>query len=74
MPVIQQHSQETVHKMLVENANIQHPRRHHEFFLRSRPYKGEPPTVAGKSLLFLCSSIIFIVQTFGQMRVCDSVF
>ncbi|XP_047463848.1 uncharacterized protein si:dkeyp-69c1.9 isoform X2 [Mugil cephalus] len=23
------------------------PRHHHEFFLRSRPYRGEPPTVAG---------------------------
>ncbi|XP_035812348.2 uncharacterized protein si:dkeyp-69c1.9 [Amphiprion ocellaris] len=33
--------------MFFENANLQHPRRHHEFFLRTRPYRGEPPTAAG---------------------------
>ncbi|XP_069002507.1 uncharacterized protein [Embiotoca jacksoni] len=43
MPVIQ----EATDKMFFENTNLQQPRRHHEFFLRSRPYRGEPPTVAG---------------------------
>ncbi|XP_035767640.1 uncharacterized protein si:dkeyp-69c1.9 isoform X1 [Neolamprologus brichardi] len=43
MPVIQ----EPADKMFFENASLQQPRRHHEFFLRSRPYRGEPPTVAG---------------------------
>ncbi|KAM4545331.1 uncharacterized protein PAE49_017947 [Odontesthes bonariensis] len=33
--------------MFFENAHLQQPRRHHDFFLRSRPYRGEPPTVAG---------------------------
>ncbi|XP_026226229.1 uncharacterized protein si:dkeyp-69c1.9 [Anabas testudineus] len=47
MPEIQQHSQETTDKMFVENANVQHPRPHHDLLLRSRPYRGEPPTVAG---------------------------
>ncbi|XP_026183658.1 uncharacterized protein LOC113142713 isoform X2 [Mastacembelus armatus] len=47
MPVSQQHGQEPGDTMFIENANVQHPRRHHEFFLRSRPYRGEPPTVAG---------------------------
>ncbi|CAG5873848.1 unnamed protein product [Menidia menidia] len=43
MPV----TQETKGKKFLENAHLQHPRRYHEFFLRSRPYRGEPPTVAG---------------------------
>ncbi|XP_041864596.1 uncharacterized protein si:dkeyp-69c1.9 isoform X2 [Melanotaenia boesemani] len=33
--------------MFFENAHLQQPRCYHEFFLRSRPYRGEPPTVAG---------------------------
>ncbi|XP_072231588.1 uncharacterized protein [Leuresthes tenuis] len=33
--------------MFFENAHLQQPRRYHDFFLRSRPYRGEPPTVAG---------------------------
>ncbi|CAJ1063960.1 uncharacterized protein si:dkeyp-69c1.9 [Xyrichtys novacula] len=33
--------------MFVKNFNLQHPRRHYELFLPSRPYRGEPPTVAG---------------------------
>ncbi|XP_034406363.1 uncharacterized protein si:dkeyp-69c1.9 [Cyclopterus lumpus] len=33
--------------MFIKNDNLQNPRRQHEFFLRSRPYRGEPPTVAG---------------------------
>ncbi|XP_070839206.1 uncharacterized protein [Chaetodon trifascialis] len=33
--------------MFIKNVNLRHPRRHHELFLPSRPYKGEPPTVAG---------------------------
>ncbi|XP_076607251.1 uncharacterized protein LOC143333166 [Chaetodon auriga] len=33
--------------MFIKNANLRHPRRHHELFLPSRPYRGEPPTVAG---------------------------
>ncbi|XP_059207074.1 uncharacterized protein si:dkeyp-69c1.9 [Centropristis striata] len=33
--------------MFIKNANLQNPRRHHEFFLHSRPYRGEPPSVAG---------------------------
>ncbi|XP_040007023.1 uncharacterized protein si:dkeyp-69c1.9 [Xiphias gladius] len=33
--------------MFIDNANPRHPRRHHEFFLRRRPYRGELPTVAG---------------------------
>ncbi|XP_074467981.1 uncharacterized protein LOC141753327 isoform X2 [Sebastes fasciatus] len=33
--------------MFIKNANLRNPRRHHEFFLRSRPYRGEPPAVAG---------------------------
>lgn len=52
MPVIQ----EPEDKMFFESANLQHPRRHHEFFLRSRPYRGEPPTVAGKVPLLLRNS------------------
>ncbi|XP_071316512.1 uncharacterized protein [Trachinotus anak] len=32
--------------MFIENAHQRHPRRH-ELFLRSRPYRGELPTVAG---------------------------
>ncbi|KAK2828634.1 hypothetical protein Q5P01_019668 [Channa striata] len=47
MPVIHQHSQEPTEKMFIENASLQPPRRHHELFLRSRPYRGELPTVAG---------------------------
>ncbi|XP_018547977.1 uncharacterized protein si:dkeyp-69c1.9 [Lates calcarifer] len=49
MPVGHQHSQrkEPTEKMFIENANPQHPPRRHEFFLRSRPYRGELPTVAG---------------------------
>ncbi|KAL3971079.1 male-specific lethal 2 [Sarotherodon galilaeus] len=43
MPVIQK----PAGKMFFENANLQQQRRHHKFFLRSRPYRGEPPTVAG---------------------------
>ncbi|XP_030602675.1 uncharacterized protein LOC115792328 [Archocentrus centrarchus] len=43
MPVIQKPEA----KMFFESANLQRPRHHHEFFLRSRPYRGEPPTVAG---------------------------
>ncbi|XP_067350358.1 uncharacterized protein si:dkeyp-69c1.9 isoform X2 [Channa argus] len=39
--------------MFIENANLQSPRRHHEVLLRSRAYRGELPTVAGKCLL-LC--------------------
>ncbi|KAK5858487.1 hypothetical protein PBY51_002622 [Eleginops maclovinus] len=33
--------------MFIKNANLQNPRRQHDFFLRSPPYRGEPPTVAG---------------------------
>ncbi|XP_056295702.1 uncharacterized protein si:dkeyp-69c1.9 [Pseudoliparis swirei] len=33
--------------MFIKNDNLQKPRRHLEFFLPSRPYRGEPPTVAG---------------------------
>ncbi|CAN9501325.1 unnamed protein product [Ophioblennius macclurei] len=33
--------------MFFENANVQHPRQHHQLFLRSRPYRGELPAVAG---------------------------
>ncbi|XP_068456266.1 uncharacterized protein si:dkeyp-69c1.9 [Clinocottus analis] len=33
--------------MFIKNDNLQNPHRQHEFFLRSRPYRGEPPTVAG---------------------------
>nr|XP_020454050.1 uncharacterized protein LOC109959212 [Monopterus albus] len=47
MPVGQHHSQEPKNTMFTENANLQHPRHYHEFLLRSRPYRGEPPTVAG---------------------------
>ncbi|KAG7237045.1 hypothetical protein INR49_032868, partial [Caranx melampygus] len=47
MPVNQQHNLEVTDKMFIENANRQHPRRHHELFLRCRPYRGELPTVAG---------------------------
>ncbi|XP_061596852.1 uncharacterized protein si:dkeyp-69c1.9 [Cololabis saira] len=43
MPVIQGSSD----KMFFENAHIRHPRRYHEAFLRSRPYRGELPTAAG---------------------------
>lgn len=59
MPVIQQHSQERADKMFFEHANLQHPRRHHEPFLRSRPYRGELPTEAGKAFLLLCFRTIF---------------
>ncbi|XP_023277173.1 uncharacterized protein LOC111666168 [Seriola lalandi dorsalis] len=47
MPVSQQDSEEPTDKMFIENANGRHPRCHHEFFQRSRPYRGELPTVAG---------------------------
>ncbi|XP_040929693.1 uncharacterized protein si:dkeyp-69c1.9 [Betta splendens] len=47
MPVTKQHNQEPPDIMFVENANVQQPRPHHELLLRSRPYRGEPPTVAG---------------------------
>ncbi|XP_034540389.1 uncharacterized protein si:dkeyp-69c1.9 [Notolabrus celidotus] len=33
--------------MFIQNFNLRHPRRHHELFLPSRPYKGEPPSLAG---------------------------
>ncbi|XP_042355722.1 uncharacterized protein si:dkeyp-69c1.9 [Plectropomus leopardus] len=33
--------------MFIKNANLRNPRRHYEFFLPSRPYRGEPPAVAG---------------------------
>ncbi|KAI4814010.1 hypothetical protein KUCAC02_003228 [Chaenocephalus aceratus] len=33
--------------MFIQNANLQNARRQHDFFLRSPPYRGEPPTVAG---------------------------
>uniref|UniRef100_UPI0037E9AD8A uncharacterized protein n=1 Tax=Semicossyphus pulcher TaxID=241346 RepID=UPI0037E9AD8A len=33
--------------MFIKNFNLQHPRRHHDLFLPSRPFRGEPPTVAG---------------------------
>ncbi|XP_051256636.1 uncharacterized protein si:dkeyp-69c1.9 isoform X2 [Dicentrarchus labrax] len=33
--------------MFIKNTNLRHPSRHHELFLPSRPYKGEPPAVAG---------------------------
>ncbi|KAM3600860.1 uncharacterized protein V6R79_003880 [Siganus canaliculatus] len=33
--------------MFIKNVNLHHPNRYHELFLPSRPYKGEPPTVAG---------------------------
>ncbi|XP_049448708.1 uncharacterized protein si:dkeyp-69c1.9 [Epinephelus fuscoguttatus] len=33
--------------MFIKNANRQNPRRHYEFFQRSRTYRGEPPAVAG---------------------------
>ncbi|XP_054611527.1 uncharacterized protein si:dkeyp-69c1.9 isoform X2 [Dunckerocampus dactyliophorus] len=36
---------EPSNKMFMEN--LQHSRRHHNFFLRARPYRGELPTVAG---------------------------
>lgn len=45
MPAIQGSSD----KMFFENAHIQHPRQYHKFFLRSRPYRGELPAVAGKA-------------------------
>lgn len=36
-------------KVFFENAHIRHPCHYHELFLRSRPYKGEPPTVTVKT-------------------------
>ncbi|XP_044079287.1 uncharacterized protein si:dkeyp-69c1.9 [Siniperca chuatsi] len=47
MPVSQQHSQGPTDKMFIKNANLRHPSRHHELFMDCRPYRGEPPTVAG---------------------------
>ncbi|XP_040907984.1 uncharacterized protein si:dkeyp-69c1.9 [Toxotes jaculatrix] len=47
MPVSPQDSQGRTDRMFIEDANPQHPRRRHEFFLRCRPYRGELPTVAG---------------------------
>ncbi|MED6292664.1 hypothetical protein CHARACLAT_002737 [Characodon lateralis] len=43
MPLIPEPSD----KVFFENAHIRRPHRYHELFLRSRPYRGEPPTVAG---------------------------
>ncbi|XP_045896919.1 uncharacterized protein si:dkeyp-69c1.9 isoform X1 [Micropterus dolomieu] len=51
MPVSQRHSQEATDKMFIRNANLRHPSRYHELFLPSRPYRGEPPTVAGEGFL-----------------------
>ncbi|XP_035522613.1 uncharacterized protein si:dkeyp-69c1.9 [Morone saxatilis] len=33
--------------MFIKYTNLRYPSRHHELFLPSRPYKGEPPAVAG---------------------------
>ncbi|TNN63476.1 hypothetical protein EYF80_026326 [Liparis tanakae] len=33
--------------MFIKNDHLQNPRRHLDFFVPSRPYRGEPPTVAG---------------------------
>ncbi|XP_030294338.1 uncharacterized protein LOC115594410 isoform X2 [Sparus aurata] len=33
--------------MFIKNTNLRHPRRHAELFLPSRPFRGEPPSVAG---------------------------
>nr|XP_046266385.1 uncharacterized protein si:dkeyp-69c1.9 [Scatophagus argus] len=38
---------EPTDKMFIKNASLQHPARYHELLLPSRPYRGEPPTVAG---------------------------
>lgn len=43
--------------MFIKNANPRRHNRHYELFLPSRPYRGEPPTVAGKALLLFCPSI-----------------
>ncbi|XP_034745340.1 uncharacterized protein si:dkeyp-69c1.9 isoform X1 [Etheostoma cragini] len=43
----QDHSQEPADKMFIKNADLRNPRHHHELFLRSRPFRGELPTVAG---------------------------
>ncbi|KAM7398007.1 hypothetical protein PAMA_006064 [Pampus argenteus] len=47
MPVNQQYSQEPTDIMVIRNVNLRHPRHLHGFFQHARPYKGEPPTVAG---------------------------
>lgn len=44
--------------MFIKNANPRRHSRHHELFLPSRPYRGEPPTVAGKALLLFCHSLL----------------
>ncbi|XP_074527572.1 uncharacterized protein LOC141791203 [Halichoeres trimaculatus] len=33
--------------MFIKNFDLRHPRRHYELFQPSRPYRGEPPTLAG---------------------------
>ncbi|XP_062289480.1 uncharacterized protein si:dkeyp-69c1.9 [Scomber scombrus] len=47
MPVNPQHSQEPTETMFIENVILRQPRHNHGFFQRARPYRGEPPTVAG---------------------------
>ncbi|XP_065818745.1 uncharacterized protein si:dkeyp-69c1.9 [Labrus bergylta] len=33
--------------MFIKHFDLRHPRRYHDLFLPSRPYRGEPPAVAG---------------------------
>lgn len=78
MPVSPHHSKEQTDKMFVENVPLGHRRRHHEFFLHARPYRGEPPTVAGKGLsqpsrmfvmlsIFLLYFLKYIVFQIGKV-------
>lgn len=39
---------EQTDSMFITNTNLRHPRRHAELFLPSRPFRGEPPSVAGR--------------------------
>lgn len=38
---------EQTDNMFITNTNLRHPRRHAELYLPSRPFRGEPPSVAG---------------------------